>query len=212
MYREPRASSNGARGNVLVLNRVYQAIHVTGVFRAFRLFYADRARAVDGDFRTYTFDHWCRLPANPETDVIRTPSRVIRIPRVIQLVRYDRLPRVEMRFSRRNVFRRDRHRCQYCGRVFPERLLNLDHVVPISRGGTSTWDNVVCACIECNNRKGNRIPEEANMSPLRRPKKPTGPGGFHLAWPGGRPHREWEVFLHAVQWPVELCDDASPEP
>lgn len=191
---------------VLVLNSLYQAIQVTGVRRAFRLFYAGRARAVTHDFRTYAFDRWCDLEPRDGDRVIRTPSRAILIPRVIQLLRYDRLPRREVRFSRRNVFYRDRNRCQYCGRVFPSRHLNLDHVVPLSRGGSSNWNNVVCACIECNCRKGDRTPEEARMTLVRRPRKPSAHPVLGSGW-SGRGHNEWKAFLEGAHWAVELCED-----
>ncbi len=205
-------SDNGRRGPhgvVLVLNRLYQAIQVTGIRRAFRLFYAGRARAVDRDFRTYAFDHWCALPLAADGDVIRTPSRVIRIPRVIQLVRYDRVPRHEIRFSRRNVFLRDRNRCQYCGRVRPQRELNLDHVVPLSRGGHSTWENVVTACIECNSRKGNRTPGEAGMQLVRTPRRPRLRAAGGATWLG-HVYEEWHTFLEASGWRVEVTEEIGP--
>ena len=126
-------------GAVLVLNSLYQAVQVTGVRRAFRLFYAGRAKAVAADFVCYDFGNWCDIAPRAGDPVIRTPTRCIRIPQVIQLVYYDRLPSREVRFTRRNIFYRDRNRCQYCGKVFSQKRLNLDHVIPLSRGGTSTW-------------------------------------------------------------------------
>jgi 5-methylcytosine-specific restriction endonuclease McrA len=198
-----------ADGAVLVLNSVYQAVQVTGVRRAFRLFCAGRARAVAPDFSTYTFENWCDLPAGVDDDVIHTPRRAIRIPRVIQLLHYDRVPRREVRFTRRNIFFRDRNRCQYCGKVFAQRDLNLDHVVPLSRGGTSGWENVVCACISCNGRKGNRTPQEAGMMLVRTPRKPTGHPVLRAGWIG--PHyEEWRTFLDVAYWNVELSEDIVP--
>lgn len=191
---------------VLVLNSLYQAVQITGVRRAFRLFYAGRARAVAPDFTTYDFDNWCDLPPGVDDDVIRTPTRAIRIPRVIQLVHYDKLPRREVRFTRRNIFFRDRNRCQYCGGVFSQKRLNLDHVIPRSHGGTSCWENVVCACIECNSRKGSRTPREAGMKLVRLPKKPAGHPMIRAGWIGPL-HDEWRSFLDAAYWNVELSDD-----
>lgn len=193
-------------GGVLVLNSLFQAVQITGVRRAFRLFYAGRARAVDHDFATYDFDNWCDLPPGIDDDRIHTPSRAIRIPRVIQLVHYDRLPRREVRFTRRNIFFRDGNRCQYCGRTHARRHLNLDHVVPLSRGGGSNWKNVVCACIECNSRKGNRTPAEAGMRLIRTPKRPAGHPVLRAAWIG-RGHEQWRTFLDEAYWNVELEDD-----
>lgn len=194
-----------ADGSVLVVNSLYQAVQITGAHRAFRLFYAGRARAVDRDFATYDFENWCDLPAGAGDEVVRTPSRAIRIPRVIQLLHYDRLPRREVRFTRRNIFFRDRNRCQYCGRVYAQKRLNLDHVVPLSRGGRSSWDNVVCACIECNSRKGSRTPEEAGMHLVRAPRRPAGHPVLRAGWIGPG-HEEWRTFLDEAYWNVELDD------
>jgi 5-methylcytosine-specific restriction endonuclease McrA len=190
---------------------LYQAVQITGAHRAFRLFYAGRARALAPDFRAYDFDNWCDLPVGIDDEVIRTPSRSIRVPRVIQLVHYDRVPRREVRFTRRNIFHRDRSRCQYCGGAFAQRDLNLDHVVPLSRGGHSEWTNVVTACVPCNSRKGNRLPEEAGMRLVRRPRRPAGHPLVRANWLG-RFHEEWKTFLDEAYWNVELSDDVLPRP
>jgi 5-methylcytosine-specific restriction endonuclease McrA len=200
-----------AEGGVLVLNSLYQAVQVTGVRRAFVLFCGGRARGVGPDFETYDFENWCDVPPRAGDDVIRTPKVAIRIPRVIQLLHYDRLPRREVRFTRRNIFFRDRSRCQYCGRVFPQKDLNLDHVVPLSRGGTSAWDNVVCACLACNGRKGSRTPHEAGMVLIRAPRKPAGHPVLRAGWIGPL-HAEWKTFLDVAYWNVELEEDVLPEP
>jgi 5-methylcytosine-specific restriction endonuclease McrA len=193
-------------GSVLLLNSLYQAVQVTGVRRAFRLFYAGRARAVTPDFSSYDFENWCDLSPRSEDEVIRTPTRAIRIPKVIQLIHYDRLPSREVRFTRRNIFYRDKNRCQFCGGIFRQKDLNLDHVVPLSRGGKSTWDNVVCACVPCNTRKGDRTPEEAGMRMVRRPKKPAGHPMLRATWIGPCPD-EWKTYLDEAYWNVELHDD-----
>ena len=200
-----------ADGAVLVLNSLYQAVQVTGVRRAFVLFCGGRARAVGPDFATYDFENWCDIPPGAGDDVVRTPRRAIRVPRVIQLLHYDRLPRREVRFTRRNLFFRDRSRCQYCGRGYPQRELNLDHVVPLSRGGSSAWDNVVCACLACNGRKGNRTPEEAGMALIRAPRKPAGHPVLRAGWIGPL-HEEWKTYLDVAYWNVELEEDVLPVP
>ena len=193
-------------GGVLVLNSLFQAVQVTGVRRAFRLFYAGRARALAPDFASYDFENWCDLAPRAGDPVIRTPSRSIRIPRVIQLVYYDRLPSREVRFTRRNIFYRDRNHCQYCGHVFPQKGLNLDHVTPLSRGGGSCWENVVCTCIACNTRKGDRTPFEARMRLIRKPRKPAGHPMLRATWIGPCPD-EWRTFLDEAYWNVELSDE-----
>jgi 5-methylcytosine-specific restriction endonuclease McrA len=195
--------------SVLVLNNLFQAVQITGARRAFRLFYAGRARALSPDFTSYDFENWCDLPVGAGDPVIRTPTRPIRVPRVIQLVYYDRVPRREVRFTRRNIFFRDRSRCQYCGKPFAQRDLNLDHVVPLSRGGRSTWANVVTACVPCNSRKGCRLPEEAGLTLVRKPKKPAGHPVLRASWIGGF-HEEWRTFLDEAYWNVELSDEVVP--
>ena len=155
---------------VLVLNRSYLPIHITSVRRAISLLYQDIARAVDEQYRVFDFASWADLAA--EEDAIGLVNRAIRVPRVILLLAYDRVPRRYVRFSRFNIYSRDRNRCQYCGRQFPRAELNLDHVVPRSRGGTSVWENVVCSCHRCNRLKGGRTPGEAGMRLIRSPFRP----------------------------------------
>jgi 5-methylcytosine-specific restriction endonuclease McrA len=198
-----------AATNVLVLNSLYQAVQVTGAYRALRLFYAGRARALAPNFVSYDFENWCDLPARAGDRFVRTPTRAIRVPSVIQLVHYDRLPSREVRFTRRNIFHRDKNRCQYCGRVFVQRMLNLDHVVPLSRGGTSCWENVVCACIPCNTFKGSRTPVEAGMRLVRRPRRPVGHPTLRASWLGPCPD-EWRTFLDEAYWNVELSESVLP--
>ena len=120
---------------VLVLNRHYLPVHVTSVRRAFSLLYQGLAEAVDEQYRTFDFDSWSALSASMHDDTIGLVNRVIRVPRVILLLTYDRIPKRQVRFNRFNVYARDRNTCQYCGRRFPRIELNLDHVIPRSQGG-----------------------------------------------------------------------------
>ena len=125
---------------VLVLNRLWQAVNICSVRRALSLLFEGHAQVVQGDlhgdFKTYTFDQWRDLSqAIPEDESLGTVSFRMRIPRVILLGVFDRLPKKEVKFTRHNIFERDSNRCQYCGGVFDRRDLNLDHVVPRDRGG-----------------------------------------------------------------------------
>ena len=196
--------------SVLVLNSLYQAITITSVRRALCLLYKGQVRVVDADCLTYDFRCWSDLPVQPGEDAIRTPSRAIRAPRVVLLVDYDRLPRYDVRFTRKNIFFRDRNRCQYCGGRFRTRDLNLDHVVPLSRGGRSSWENVVCCCVRCNTTKGNRMPVEAGMRLVRTPRRPRWHplARVRLA---SRRYEIWRTFLDAAYWNVELESDDDPE-
>jgi 5-methylcytosine-specific restriction endonuclease McrA len=132
----------------------------------------------------------------------------MRVPRVILLMAFDRVPKRHVRFSRFNIFARDRNTCQYCGRIFPRSELNLDHVVPRAHGGTSIWENVVCSCLPCNRRKGGRSPEEAGMGLLRKPFRPQWTP-FMLETFSMRRYHEWLPFLSTVDaayWNAELLE------
>ena len=177
------ASSVGLSSSVLVLNRFYLAVHIVGVRRAFALVYRELAEVLDiddGQFANYDFASWLEMSElrsseekQPQDDWIRSVSFEVQVPRVIRLLRFDRVPRHSLRFNRRNLFARDGHRCQYCGITPPSHQLSLDHVVPRSRGGDNSWENVVCCCVRCNTRKGGRTPQEARMKLLKTPRKPT---------------------------------------
>ena len=140
--------------------------------------------------------------------MIRTVNRAIRIPRVIVLQLYDRIPKTKVRFSRHNIYMRDGNTCQYCGEELPRTDLNLDHVVPRAQGGRTTWENVVCCCVDCNLSKGARTPEQAGLKLLKAPVRPRWTPTFRTN--GGRVrYREWLPFLglpDASYWNVELED------
>lgn len=184
--------------NVLVLNRSYLPIHITSVRRAFSLIYQGTALAVNGRYETFDFDAWRRVEVNGEGDGVGTPSGSIRAPRVIVLQGYDRVPRRHVRYSRLNIFARDGFTCQYCGSRPHRSKLNLDHVVPRALGGRTTWENVVCSCIDCNRRKGGRTPAQARLRLKRRPVKPSWtPMLTHIGTKIR--HDEWRPFLHIAE-------------
>ncbi len=183
--------------SVLVLNRSYIPIHVTSVRRAVSLLYRDFAHAVNEEYRTFDFDEWLRFSGRRRADTIGTPSGWLRIPRVIVLLRFDRIPRRHVRYSRVNVFARDRFTCQYCGDRPHRSKLNLDHVIPRSLGGKTTWENVVCSCLDCNRRKGGRTPAQARLRLRRAPARPRWSPLMNLAVGRSR-YAEWHPFLAIV--------------
>jgi len=191
---------------VLVLNRSFQPVHVTTAKRALSLLYAGVVRAIDREFQTFDFESWAALGTAAGSDLVRTPTRVIAVPRVIVLQMFNRVPRAQVRFSRFNIYTRDDDTCQYCGQRRPRHGLNLDHVVPRSQGGRTTWENVVCCCYECNLKKGGRTPAQAGMKLLRSPLRPL----WSFRAPGGNiRYREWLPYLTVVDasyWDVELKD------
>lgn len=195
-----------ANTNVLVLNRSFIPLHMTTVRRAFTLLYQDLARAVDQEFRTFDFQSWSELSVAAHSDTIGLVNRVIRVPRVIALTSFDRFPRRTVRFSRINILARDQHTCQYCGKHFTRTDLNLDHVNPRSRGGVSTWENVVTSCIPCNRRKAGRTPAEAGMKLIKKPVRPKWTPIYRMPMIN-TPYKEWQIFLDfvdAAYWHVEL--------
>jgi 5-methylcytosine-specific restriction endonuclease McrA len=198
--------------SVLVLNKCYMAVHIIPVRRAFCLLFKELAEVItldDGRYLSHDFDSWRAVSEararfkDPDDDFIRTIHFEIQVPRVIRLLTYDRLPRTRVKFNRRNIFARDGNRCQYCGKRFPTGELSLDHVMPRSRGGGTDWENIVCACVRCNVRKGGRTPSEAGMRLTKPPIKPrTSPTlGLKLA---NRKYQSWKTFLDDAYWTVEL--------
>jgi len=195
---------------VLVLNRLWQAGNVIGAKRAFALLARGHAHVVhhhDEDFRVFSMMDWIDFSQNnppiEELEAVHTPNRIIRLPRVILLSFFDKLPCKELKLTRSNVFERDKNQCQYCAKVFPREELNLDHVIPRHYGGKTTWENIVCSCIKCNSRKANRLPHEANMRLIRKPVKPKWRPVISLVL--NTRHREmWKDFLDVAYWNVEL--------
>ena len=199
--------------SVLVLNKLFMAIHVISVQRAFCLLFKDLAEVVtleDGQFVTYDFATWREVSEfqakhfrEEDDDWVRTVDGEIQVPRVIRLLDYDRLPKQTVKFNRRNIFARDNNQCQYCGKKFPTSELSLDHVIPRSQGGRTTWENIVCACVDCNVRKGGRTPKQANMALIRKPEKPKRSPLLNLKLTQ-RKYQSWQSFLDTAYWEVEL--------
>jgi len=195
---------------VLVLNRLWQAVNVVGAKRAFALLTQGHAQVVHhatDDFRVFSFMDWMDFSVeNPSLDVlevVHTPRTAIRMPRVILLMFFDKLPRKEIKLTRNSVFERDKDRCQYCGRIFAREDLNLDHVIPRDRGGKTTWENIVCSCIKCNSHKANRLPHQAGLRLVRKPVRPKWRPVISLVL-NNKQRERWKDFLDLAYWNVEL--------
>lgn len=198
--------------SVLVLNRFYMAVHVVSVRRAFALLCRELAEVIhieEGQYANYNFESWREISElkaslkEPHDDWIKAVNFEIQVPRVIRLLFYDRLPKQTIRFNRRNIFARDANRCQYCGRRFPTSELSLDHVVPRSRGGETSWENIVCSCVKCNVKKGGRTPQEANMQLIRPPVRPKRSPLLSVKL-GNPKYESWKTFLDNAYWSVDL--------
>jgi 5-methylcytosine-specific restriction endonuclease McrA len=196
---------------VLVLNRLWQAVNICTARRALTLLFQGHAQVVfgepDGSFRTFDFCEWHDFSQQePHAESIHTVSFKLRLPRVIMLLIFDRLPKKEVKFTRLNIFERDKNTCQYCGRGFDRRDLNLDHVIPRDRGGPTSWENIVCSCVPCNTRKANQTPQEAGMHLIRKPKRPKW-RPFVQVNLGLHYHESWKHFLDLAYWNVELGEE-----
>jgi 5-methylcytosine-specific restriction endonuclease McrA len=185
--------TNGVLGEpTLVLNRSWLAITTTTVRRALSLLFQDSAHVIcPRTYEIHDFLSWAALEVNGDP-FIRTVRRPLRLPEVIVLRRYDALPSRTVAFSRKNLYRRDAFTCQYCGDRPGGEELTIDHVIPRSRGGRTSWENCVLACVECNKRKANRPPEEAGMHLVRQPSAPQWSWDVEL---GPSRRDSWERFL-----------------
>jgi 5-methylcytosine-specific restriction endonuclease McrA len=208
----PLASALDA--NVLVLNKHYAAIHVISVRRAFGLLYRRLAEVVsveNDQYFSYDFESWRELSElrmqyeRERHDWVHCVRFDIAVPRIVRLLFYDRLPRQGVKFNRRNIYARDRNRCQYCGRKFSTTELSLDHIIPRSQGGTASWENIVCCCVSCNVRKGGRTPMQAGIHLVAEPVKPKRSPIIQLRLTSEK-YASWKQFLNAAYWNVELKD------
>ncbi len=163
---------------VLVLNASFEPINVCAARRAVVLLLKGVASAEEN----------CR-------EHLHSPARAMPVPSVIRLLEYRRIPRQTRALSRKNILIRDRYTCQYCRRVLPSAELTLDHVTPRSRGGESTWENLVACCHPCNNQKGGRLPEETHMHLMRHPRPFSLHTSRHLMRLLGRSEEKWRKYL-----------------
>jgi 5-methylcytosine-specific restriction endonuclease McrA len=191
----------------LVLNRNWQPVGVATVARSLVKVWNETARIVDPvDYRLCTWADWAKLrPADGEA-CIQTRRIRLRVPEVVTLTKYGHVPASAVTFSRRNVFKRDRFACQYCGRQPGSEELTIDHVVPRSQGGVSAWENCVLACVECNKRKADRTPPQARMTLRKQPGRPLWKPLYAAHSRSGCRVDSWSKFLSEAYWNVELED------
>ena len=177
-------------------------MHVATVARALVLLWNESARVVDpADYQLHTWADWSKRRPEGGEDAIQAVRCKLRVPEVVVLSGYDRLPAAHVTFSRRNVFKRDHYTCQYCGAQPGSEELTIDHVLPRSRGGVSSWANCVLACMACNKRKADRTPEQAGRKLRKRPTRPAwkpmyGDHTMRIA--------SWSRFISEAYWNVEL--------
>jgi len=163
---------------VLVLNATFEPINVTAVRRAMVLMLKGVAQAEETNHTK-----------------VHSASRALEVPSVIRLLAYRHIPQQTRALSRKNILLRDRNTCQYCSTTLPSGELTLDHVIPRSRGGLSTWENLVACCHPCNRRKGNQLPHEANMRPSREPRSFNLHTSRHIMRLMGHSDDKWRKYL-----------------
>jgi 5-methylcytosine-specific restriction endonuclease McrA len=191
--------------SVLVLNKDFFAIEVTDARDAICSLVMNRAKVVDHEYRTFGLKEWGRITKELVDDkemkerypyIVRSPSLELFVPHVIILEYTDYLPAYNrtVRFSRKSVYQRDEYTCQYCGKKPGRDDINLDHIIPKSRGGTNSWKNVVTSCIYCNARKGNKLLSELGWKLIQEPKEPKWKS--HIGSPFSKiKAKAWNMFL-----------------
>ncbi len=186
----------------LVLNRSWLPINTITVRQALVMVVKGSASVIEPEtYQLHDFESWrSHAPTNGDARV-HGVGYAIRLPEIVVLARYDRSPRQQVPFTRKNLYRRDEHRCQYCGTRKPLNELSIDHVVPRSRGGGSSWENCVLACLPCNVRKGDRRPSDVGMRLLRAPRRPNWSPclGIHE----GKRKPSWRKFVNERLWTTD---------
>lgn len=205
---------------VLMIDRGFQGYDATSVENAFKKVMADRATFVDSDYNQYDIDAWMSLPVDGH-DTIATPRYLIRVPTVMRFADHQRdYKRALVLYNRKNLYKRDGYRCQYCSRRPRPDEITIDHILPQSRGGLSTFDNTVLCCLKCNLKKGDKTPEEAGMKLRRIVRGSDGSPQVKFYYrpihPRWNPHyslpnlkeypKDWKNFLgdSELYWNVEL--------
>ena len=190
----------------LVLNRAWMPIQVTSAREAISLVAKGAALIIEPDtYQTHDLRTWndvSRVKVRFEGETIRSTRLAILPPEVILLRTYQGVGERSVVFSRKNIFKRDHYTCQYCGAQPGPDALTIEHILPRSKGGVSSWVNCVLACVPCNKRKADRTPEQAGMKLRTLPRKPSWKTLAHV--PPRERRESWEQFLSRAYWEVEL--------
>lgn len=197
-------STTLTKNRCLVLNKNWTPVGTVTLQRAIVMLFGEKARIIDHEsYASFTWEDWSKLRPSMDDAKIKAANIAFKVPEIILLNEYDKIPQPKMHFSRRNLFKRDKMTCQYCGIRPGSDELTIDHVLPSSCGGKSTWENCVLACVECNSFKANRTPEEANMELKKVPKKPH----FNMRFNTFRRVDSWQSFLGEMYWNTSIEDE-----
>jgi len=171
---------------VLLLNITYEPLKLIGWKRAITLLTLGKVEVIEEYGRE-----------------IHSVTFTIKLPSVVRLLQMVRRPKNPVRFSRQNIYARDRYRCQYCGDKFASEELTYDHVTPKSRGGRTQWENIVTCCVNCNRQKGGRTPSEASMRLIKNPMRPTWVPSIRITIEVHKIPESWRDYLY---WNVEIIE------
>ena len=171
---------------VLLLNITYEPLRVINWKKAITLLFLGKVEVVEEYSRN-----------------IHAVSFTLRLPAVVRLLKMVKQPKNPVKFSRQNIYARDRYKCQYCGCQFPTEDLTYDHVVPRYRGGKTEWENIVTCCIACNRKKGGHTPREASMKLIRKPARPTWVPAIRITIGTSEVPQSWRDYIY---WTIELTE------
>lgn len=195
----------------LVLNKNWTPVGTITLEKAITMLFkeesdgAPKAKIIDpSSYQAFTWDDWSKLQPELTDDKIAGANVFFKVPEIILLSKYEKLPRPKIHFSRRTLYKRDKSRCQYCGEKPPADEVTIDHVVPRAQGGMTTWENCVLCCVSCNRKKADKTPKQANMKLLSEPKKPA---SNLFKYDTVVPIESWKAFLGAAYFNVELEND-----
>ena len=186
------------QNTVLVLNKNWQAVGIKSPADTFAMLMTDAATGLDirgtDHIVPLHWNDWLELPVEENDLFVQTVSRKIKIPKIIILSKFDKVPKKRPRFSQKNIWIRDNFTCQYTGKKLRPGEGNIDHIVPKSRGGSTDWSNCVLACKKVNAKKANATPEEAGLRLLKKPEPPKELPVYHYIT-NKHSIKEWDIFL-----------------
>lgn len=171
---------------VLLLNITYEPLRVINWKKAITLLMLEKVEVLEEYSRE-----------------IHSVSFTVKLPSVVRLLRLVKRPKSPVKFSRQNIYARDKYQCQYCGGRFPSEELTYDHVIPKYRGGKTQWANIVTCCIQCNRKKGGHTPREVGMKLIRKPSRPTWLPALKITIGFKKVPQSWRDYLY---WNVELIE------
>lgn len=197
----------------LVLNKSWTALTVSTIKDGIIKLFQGSAKALDENYNQYNWDEWLEMSKKDDSDddkFVRSAMMKIKIPHVIVLQEYNKIPKIKIKLTRRNLFIRDKGKCSYTGKRLTLKEATQDHVIPKSRGGKTCWTNLVLCSFDANIKKGNRTPEEAGIKLIKQPQKPV--WNLLFAHHVTRVPKIWEKYVETNQWneigywDVELID------